>query len=116
MKGKPPRKKALPAFVEKALNPYVDEAQKLAKEWRAESKVLFEADLTGSLDDVRVLDKLCRFNRQAFDDGMVLRAGFYLGEVLRRAYHGKYLWDVRRDALSLKIGEVTIFPIEKMRK
>ena len=29
MPGKPPRKKALPAFVEKALNPYVDEAQQL---------------------------------------------------------------------------------------
>jgi hypothetical protein len=114
---RPPRKKALPGFVAKALNPYVEEAEKLAKEWRAEAKILFGAELGVSLDDVRALDKVCRFNREAMDDGMVLRAGFYLGEILRRNYQGsKYLWDARRDALSLRIGPVTVYPIEKIRK
>src|SRR5438034_11115831 len=114
--GEAPKRRALPKYVEKALNPYVEEAQAFAKEWRAESKVLFDAELGGSLDDLRALDKVCRYNRQAFDDGMVLRAGFYLGEVLRLHYKGKYLWDMRKNALSLQIGGVTVYPIEKVRK
>jgi hypothetical protein len=113
---KPLRKSELPAFVKKALNPYAEEAATLAKEFKAEANILFQANLGGTLDDLRALDRVCRFNRQAFDDGMILRAGFYLGEVLRRHYDGKYQWDVRRNALSLRIGEVSLFPIEKVRK
>lgn len=116
MERKPARRKPLPKFVEKALNPYVEEATTFSKEWRAEAKVLFGAELDGSLDDLRALDKVCRFNRQAFDDGMILRAGFHLGEVLRRHYRGKYQWDARKDALSLQIGSVLAYPIEKIRR
>lgn len=116
MKGRPPRKKPVPAFVEKALNPYVAEAERFAKEWRAEAKVLFGAELGLALDDVRTLDRICRAHRPGFDDGMILRAGFYFGEILRKNYAGKYLWDSRRDALSIRIGPIVAYPIEKMRK
>ncbi len=117
MRGKPLRRRGpLPDFVKKALNPYVEEAQQFAKEFLAEANILFDARLGGTLDDLRALDRVCRFNRDAFDDGMVLRAGFYLGEVLRRHYKGTYQWDPRRNALSLRIGEVALFPIEKVRK
>src|SRR4051794_28819205 len=116
MKRPLPRKGQLPSFVQKAMNPYVDEAVTFSKQFRKEASDRFFADLGDTIDDLRALDKVCRFNRAEFDDGMVLRAGFFFGEILRRHYKGKYQWDTRRNALSLKIGEVTAFPIEKMRK
>ncbi len=116
MKGKPTRRSDLPDFVKKALNPYVAEAERFAKEFRAELKQKFQADIGTTIDDLRALDHVCRFNRAAFDDGMVLRAGFFFGEVLRHHYRARYLWDTRKNALSLRIGEVCAFPIEKMRK
>lgn len=98
------------------MNPYVEEAEAFTKLFKKEAKERFFADLGTSIDDLRALDKVCRFNRAEFDDGMTLRAGFYFGEVLRRHYKGKYQWDVRKNALSLRIGEVCAFPVEKLRK
>lgn len=108
--------KRLPAFAKKALNPYVDEATALAAEFLKEAKARFDAELSYDLDAVRALDKVCRYNRAAFDDGLILKAGFFLGEVLRRAYRGKYQWDARVKALSLRVGELVAFPVEKVRK
>ena len=99
--------------------PYVEEASKLALEFveKAPAKVDEACDeLDFSLDSIRVLDRACRFQRQGFDDGYILCAGFYFGEMLRRTYHGKYRWDEKTNALALDLEGLSVFPIEKIRK
>jgi hypothetical protein len=113
---KPPKKKPMPKNLRKALEPYVDEAEAMSATFLDEAKEQFQAELDYDIDSIRSLDKICRYNKLRFDDGMILRAGFFFGEILRRTYHGKYQWDTRVNALSLELGEIRIFPIEKIRK
>ena len=113
---KPKKKPALPKNIRKALEPYVEEAETMSAAFLEEAAERFHAELEFDIESVRPLDKICRYNKLLFEDGMILRAGFFFGEILRRSYDGKYQWDTRVNALSLEIGEIRIFPIEKIRK
>lgn len=119
------KKKQLPGFLRKSLHPYEEEARQFAEEFAREAGSRFDArDLRYDLDSVRSLDKVCRFNRKEFDDGLILKAGFFFGELLRRVYGGRYRWDARLDALSLRLDEakaseggdaLVVFPLLKVR-
>lgn len=111
----PRRRSRVGRGVKKALNPYVDEAEALSEAFVREVKARFGVELGFDLDDVRRLDALSRMASAELDDELILKGGFYFGEVLRRAYRGRYQWYTPKDALSLEIGELKTFPIEKFR-
>ncbi len=97
--------------------PYVEEAQTLGQEFVAiAAERLDEHELDFTIDSIRALDRACRFCREKFDDGLILRAGFYFGEMLRRAFKGKFEWDEKSDALGVRFEKLVVFPIEKVRK
>jgi hypothetical protein len=100
-------------------DPYVEEAETLSAEFVAAAGERFqepEKELDYTIDSIRILDRICRFGREQFDDGLILRAGFYFGEMLRRAYRGKYRWDEGRALLALEIEGMSVFPVEKVRR
>jgi hypothetical protein len=121
----PPRKKKQPLpgrsvsrSVKRALEPYVEEAEQLSAEFiEIAAEELDEKELEYSIDSIRGLDRACRFVREKFDDGLILKAGFYFGEMLRRHFKGsRYQWDPRLNALALEVEGLLVYPIEKVRK
>ncbi|MHC4392604.1 MAG: hypothetical protein ACYS22_15000 [Planctomycetota bacterium] len=101
--------------IQRSLNPYVAEAAQWATQFQSEALDRFGAELDYDLDHIPRLDNLFRNAGEEFDDGMVLRAGFFFGEILRRTYAGRYQWYPLKEALSLEIDGLRTFPIEKVR-
>jgi hypothetical protein len=115
---RPPRKRRARKGAEaRDADPYVLEAEQFAEEFVALATERFdEHELDLTIDSIRGLDRICRFSREAFDDGLVLKAGFYFGEMLRRAFAGKYRWLAARGALAVDIEGLTVLPIEVVRR
>jgi hypothetical protein len=100
----------------KSPNPYLDDAKTLSAQFVADVRERWGAKLGRDLDAVRVLDRVLGFIRQEGAGELVLPAGFYFGELLRRAYDGEYAWSPIRKALGLKLSTLVVYPIETVRR
>lgn len=99
------------------LGEYEKEARRLGEEFLAYAPERFdEHELDFTINSVRHLDRACRFSREKFDEGVILRAGFYFAEILRRNFKGTYDWEDKLNTLALKIEGLTVYPLEKVRK
>lgn len=108
---------ALPKKLQKALQPYVEEAESLSAAFIEQAEEKWATRLDRSIDSIRHLDRVVRFAEPPLEEGQVLQAGFLFGEILRRAYQGRYQWDARVNALSLQFeGALMLHPIESVRK
>jgi hypothetical protein len=117
VKKKPIPRKTVQRNVKRALEPYVEEAETFAQEFIEEAaSALDEKELDLTIDSIRGLDRACRFVKEKFDDALILKAGFYFGEMLRLHFKAKYEWDPRHNFLALNVEGLLVYPIEKVRK
>ncbi|GIW71531.1 MAG: hypothetical protein KatS3mg102_1073 [Planctomycetota bacterium] len=102
--------------VSRTASAYDEDARRLAAEFVAEVRRRYGAVLGFELDAVRVLDRVLGFVRADGARELVLPAGFFFAELLRRCYGGRYAWDARRRALALQIGPLALYPLEKVSR
>ncbi len=99
-----------------ASDAYAEDAARLAEQLRREAKARWGTVLGSDLDAVRTLDRVLRFVRDEGVKTLVLPAGFFFGELLRRHYGGRYAWSPVRKALGLELDGLIVYPLETVRR
>ncbi|RME72734.1 MAG: hypothetical protein D6776_08195 [Planctomycetota bacterium] len=95
---------------------YRADAERLAREFVDTVAQRWGARLGDDLDAVRVLDRVLEYVRDENAEELLLPAGFYFGELLRRAYGGHYAWSPLRKALGLRFRGLVLYPLETVRR
>lgn len=94
------------------------EAQAAAVRFQSFHEKKTEKKIDLSLDSIRSLDHFLYRNaiRGLMEDGDVEDMGWFLAEVIRSAYGGRYMRDPAMKTMTLKVEGISVYPLARVRR
>ncbi|MCZ6688442.1 MAG: hypothetical protein O7H41_02445 [Planctomycetota bacterium] len=96
-------------------DPWEKKASRIASEFMRRYERETGTALDFSIDRVRDLDRYLEAHADLSKEE-IRRVGYYFAEIWRHSFGGSYVWDKEREALAIRQGGISVYPIEKVSR